>query len=109
MLVGKSDVAIQELERRVKDVEEFKKYCDSLVPEEFKHISAIRNNQRYICCLILRTSKCIPWNIKLSCINRVMQDIQIVCYTDMLIEVDILLGMIDKERVNKMWRDEEFK
>ena len=38
-----------------------------------------------------------------------MQDIQIVGYTDMLIEVDILLGMIDKERVNKMWRDEEFK
>lgn len=109
MLVGKCDVALQELEYRAKNAEEFKKYSDSLVPEDFRHIIAILNNQRYVCCLILRTSKIIPWDVKSTCINNVMRDIQIIGYTDMLIEIDMLLGMINKERIEKIWKKEGLK
>lgn len=99
MLVGKSYVELHDLVRHTKDVDMFKEYCDSLVPSEFKHVQAIIDNQRYLCCLVLRQAKTVDWDKKSQIIESVMRDIKIIGFTDTVVEVSTLFGLADKERI----------
>lgn len=101
MLVGKIDVSLQEVERHAHTAEELIAYSDSLVPSEFKHCEAIIGNQRYVCCLILRNSKSWTWQHKKEIMSQVMAVAKIVGYTDSLIEVGTVYGLVNQIKVNK--------
>ena len=101
MIVGRADITLEDVEKHIKDVEQFINYSDSLVPEEFKHVTAIIHNQRYLCCLILRTSQRVSWDKKKEIIDNVMFGIRIVGYTDEVISARVLLDLADQEKLNK--------
>lgn len=101
MLIGKASVDKAKLLASLKTVDKFIAFSDSLVPEEFRHVQAILSNQRYICCLLLRKEKSVDWNVKKEIIEKVMEDISIVGYTDVLIEVNKLFAFADMRKVKR--------
>lgn len=104
MLVGKTDVDVRELEVRARDKEEFIKYSDSLIPKDFIHIKAVIDNQRYLCCLLIRASNKVSWEVKKELLDRIMPEISIVGFTDTLIEVNTLFGIANMDKVEKYYR-----
>lgn len=104
MLVGKSNVNLQELLAHTATAEAFIEYSDSLVPSEFRHVKAIIDNQRYLCCLLLRQSKSISWDKKKEILDCVLYDVHIVGYTNCVIEVGTLFALTNRENVNKYYR-----
>ena len=104
MLVGKSNIELHDLLKHIQNAETFTEYCDSLVPSEFRHVQAIIDNQRYLCCLMLRQAKTVDWSVKSQIIENVMCDIKIIGFTDMIIEVNTLFGLADKERILQFGR-----
>ena len=101
MLVGKSDVDTSELVKHTRTSEEFLMYTDSLVPYDFRHNKTIVDNQRYLCCLLLRSCDGVSWDIKKKILDDVMPAIHIVGFTDMLIDVNSLFGLINKDKLMK--------
>ena len=106
MLVGQSNVSIAELEKNARDLDAFKKYCDSLVPEDFRHVSSIVNNQRYICAMMLRNSSHVTWKQKKDIVDEIMRGIRIVGYTDQVIDLSVLLNRVDVKRLEMYFQKE---
>lgn len=101
MIVGQSNVSLKSLERHAHSAKEFIEFSDSLVPEEFRHISAFTSNQRYLNCLLLRKSQLVPWDRKKEIISEVMKGLSIIGYTDTVIEVGWLYSVVDFNKVEK--------
>lgn len=92
MIVGTSKLKEEDLVKYAKTVETFHEYCIQLIPEEFRHIQPIVNNQIYLCCLCLRKCDAVPWNVKKDILQETLKDVRIVGYTNELIDfVDILV------------------
>ena len=106
MIVGKVEVDVSVLAKHIKNKEEFLAYCDSLVPSEFRHNEHIINNQRYLCCLLLRKTNYVPWSQKKELLDEVMSSIRIVGYVDILIEANVIFSMVDNSKLNKYARKE---
>ena len=101
MIVGRSDVSILEVERHSKDVKTFIQFADSLIPQEFRNVLAIQQNQRYLCCLILRKSKSISWDKKEALITEVLAQVRITGFVDNIISAEDIWTFVDKEKLNK--------
>lgn len=99
MVIGVIDICKSKLVGHIGSVEEFIAYCDALVPQEFRHVEAIVGNQRYLCCITLRSMGNVPWDKRKEIISAVLRDTRIVGYTDTLIEAESLLRMSDIKRV----------
>lgn len=99
IIVGKVDINLKELEKCSWNYDKFIEYSDSLVPEEFRHIKAITDNQRYLCAVRVRKLSNIPWDVRADLVNRVMQEVSIVGYADQLIEAVSLHLLVNKEKV----------
>lgn len=99
MIIGVADIPESEITKHIQSVEEFCVYCEQLVPEEYRHIKAIVDNQKYYCCLILRQITGISWPKKRGLINVVMSSVQIVGYVDSVVEVSVLNDMVNRERL----------
>ena len=101
MIVGKAYISEIELQHNVKSAEEFIKFCDNLVPKEFRGCKGIVNNQRYLCCLYLRKCKSVSWDVKKEILNTVMPQISVIGYINNLVEVNTLYSHVDMGKVNK--------
>ncbi|MBQ2885857.1 MAG: hypothetical protein IJE43_19200 [Alphaproteobacteria bacterium] len=97
MIVGTSNVIKSEMAKHVKSLTDFKQYCKSLVPEEFRHIDAIVNNQQYLCCLVLRKDNNVSWSIKKDLIDAVMRETKIVGCTNELINIADILFFLERD------------
>ena len=96
MIVGISKIDAQEMAKHTKTVEEFKEYCISLVPEEFRHVKAIVGNQTYLCCLELRRNANVNWDTKKLILNTLLREVHIVGCTNELINVADMLVYIER-------------
>lgn len=96
MIVGTSKIDDLELSKHIDSTDDFKQYCISLVPEEFRHLEAIISNQMYICCLYLRRSNRVSWDIKKDIINEVLREVHIVGCTNELINVTEILMYLER-------------
>jgi len=101
MIVGTSSVDEQELSRHVDTITEFYAYCDSLVPREFRHNKKIRDNQRYVCALMIRKNNEIKWDRKKYLINQVMRESKVTGYTDTLHDVEEIFEFASKKLMDK--------
>jgi len=101
MIVGASRVDKQELVLASTSVQSFEEFCVAQVPDEFKHCREIVDNQKYLCCIILRSIKTVPWDKKKPVIDDVMRGLSIVGFTDTLVEATSLLGVANLKRVKK--------
>ncbi len=102
MIIGTIHVNEQSLVRSADTVERFCEYCKQLVPEEYRHVQAIVENQQYYCCLLLRRLESISWSRKREIINGVMRSIRIVGYTDSLVEATSLAQYVNVDRLRGM-------
>lgn len=92
MIVGTSKISTKDLIKYATSVESFKEYCVSLIPEEYRHLQVIVNNQVYICCLCLRKCEAVSWDVKKQILDKCLQDIRIVGCTNALIDfTDVLM------------------
>ena len=106
MVIGKAVEAI-DVVKHIKNPEEFVEYCYSLVPQEFQHVPAIKNNQVYYCILILRSTKMVDWPTKNKIINAVMPSVRIVGYTNQLIEARQLINAVSNNKLHKYKRSDK--
>lgn len=101
MIIGTMAIDTEALVKNSKTAEQFNKFCESLVPEEFRHIHAITDNQKYICCMIYRRLKNVAWPKKRELLNEVLRGLHIIGFADMIIEASSLMGMVDQKRIEK--------
>lgn len=101
MIVGTTSINIEALIKNSGTVTQFENFCESLVPEEFRHIRTIIDNQKYLCCMIYRKLENVTWSRKKELLNEVLRGLRIVGLTDMLVEASSLIGMINRERIEK--------
>lgn len=101
MIVGCADVDLVELRRNCSTKLQLMEYAESLVPEEFRHIKDIVDNQCYLCCLTLRKDTKVSWDIKKPVIDDVMRAISITGFTDCLVEVKSLFALVDLDKLQK--------
>lgn len=104
MLLGKSDVDIIELRKHMVDYETYCAYCDSLIPEEFRHVKELCDNQRYYCAMNIRKSEDIPWDKKKDLIVTVMSNVTVTGLTDMCIDIETLKPYMGRARMEKFFR-----
>lgn len=99
MIVGKSDVSIDELLGHISSVEEFCRYSDSLVPEIFRSVAGIVGNQRYLCCLVIRNSDKVSWDTKKKVLPLFFSKSKLCGYVDYVIEAHDLLDMSSEQKI----------
>lgn len=99
VIVGTIHVDEKLLVKSADTVSHFCEYCEGLVPEEYRHVRAIVENQQYYCCLLLRRVDSLSWSRKREIIDGVMKGIKIVGYTDSLIEAAGLAQYVDVDRL----------
>lgn len=99
MIVGKSDISIDELVTHISSVEEFCKYSDSLIPEIFRNVTGIVGNQRYLCCLVIRNSNKVSWDTKKKVLPLFFSKSKLCGYVDCIIEAYDLLDMSSKQKI----------
>lgn len=101
MLVGKSNINDVDIRKHCRSYEDYCKFCDSLVPEAYRHKVEIIMNQRYYCALLMRKSSIISWDIKKDLINVIMEKNQVTGFTDTVLEVGLLEDYIDDRKMKK--------
>lgn len=104
MLLGKSLIDENVLKTKLGSLEIYYNYCDSLIPEEFRHIEQLKYNQRYLCTLVLRKSERIPWDMKKDIIVAVMSETRVAGLTDSCIELSQLHEYISRDKMEKYKR-----
>lgn len=104
MLVGNSKVSVADVEKHCQSTGTFLDFADSLVPEEFKHVQAIIDNQRYLCCLLLRRSTKYPYDKKAEIIENVMSNVSIVGYVNDIEDVSSIYSLVDYKRLEEYRR-----
>lgn len=103
MIVGNGSITIADVESHSASADVLIEYSDSLIPEEYKHIKEIRDNQRYLCCLLLRQSSTVPWDRKKEILDRVLYDTRITGFTDSVVEARSVWDFVDRSRL-EMYR-----
>ena len=94
MLIGTSKIS-NGLERHIDSYEDFMKYAKSLVPQEFRHNTALIHNQAYFNAMTLRKATYIPWEKKkelLDTINLLQKASYFFIGADLYIASDALIG-----------------
>lgn len=104
MLLGKAIIEEAELGRHIASKEEFYLWCDNMIPEEFRHVKEIRDNQRYLCTLILRKSDKVAWDKKKDLIISILTETRVTGLTDSCIEVSQLSDYIGRPLMEKYLR-----
>lgn len=104
MLLGKAVIEGAELKAHISSLEDFYGYCDSLVPEEFRHLKQIRDNQRYLCAMVLRKSNLVPWDKKKDLLVSIMSETRVIGLTDVCIDISQLYEYISRKRMEKYKR-----
>lgn len=109
MIVGNKNIDLGKLRRVCKTEESLVNFCESLVPKYVRHISAIRDNQRYLVALHLRRIESIPFKEREYWSNYLTNDIRvtgllnsIVDFNDLISHTDIrtLVNYITQENQN---------
>lgn len=103
MLIGTSKIS-NGLERHIDSYEDFMEYAKSLVPQEYRHNTALIHNQAYFNAMTLRKATYIPWEKKKELLETVMKSITVSGYTDVIIDIDAIYDYVDNKRVDKFWR-----
>lgn len=101
MLVGTSNVNEVQLIKSCKSYERYCEYCDSLVPDAYKHRQDILMNQRYYCALIIRKSNALSWGVKKDLINTIMEHNKATGLTSAVLEVGLLTDYIDEKKMKR--------
>lgn len=99
MIVWDKTVELADLEKHCSSADAFLQFCDSIVPEGYRHIVQLLNNQRYYCALLLRKSERVNWDKKKAIIKAVMDDICVIGYSDVVMAVDEIFTYVDFERL----------
>lgn len=96
MIVGTSKIDTIELAKHTKSCDDFKEYCISLVPEQFRHLQVVVNNQIYICCLYLRRCNNVDWSRKKEIIKSVLEEVHVVGCTNELIDIGDIIMYLER-------------
>lgn len=109
MIIGSSSVNNAELIKCSKSYDDFLAYCKKLVPQEFRHVDVIINNQCYFCALKLRSCKEVSWEVKKPLCNEVLRKHQICGGLNEIIEVGNLLTIVNIQRLKDFIAYEQYQ
>lgn len=102
MIVGNSNLSIEDVTNHSNSYEELIEFSDLQIPEEWRHVQAIIDNQRYVCALLLRKSS-LKWDKKKPIIDRIMSEVSVVGYSDTLYDAKTIWSEISREGVRNYY------
>lgn len=100
MLVGNANITVDNVSAHASSVQTLFEYSDSLIPREYANCKGIRDNQRYLCCVLLRKSTTVSWDHKKKLLNEAMPQIRVSGLANSVLSVDILKTYANQERLN---------
>lgn len=104
MIVGSLLTDTNSLKNYISSYDTYCEYCESLVPEEFRHIKSIVLNQRYYVTLLLRREDTISWEDKKELIAHVMKNVKVAGLTDAILEVSQVLKECNEQIILDYFR-----
>lgn len=103
MIIGSMQVEVQELRKYLSSVPVFREYAKSLVPEEYRHIKEIVDNQVYYNLLVLRKTESIHWQVKKELIIEIANSVKLTGLIDKVFDIAALEHCVNEERVRKFY------
>lgn len=100
MIIGTTQVSLLELQKHIDSARNFMLYAEALVPERYRHVKEIVDNQVYYNLLIIRKAESIQWKIKKDLIDEVMGKIFIKGFMDVIFDVATLETQVNMVKVH---------
>ena len=100
MFIGSKDLDLDFLRKNFYNIEKLKNYSNSLIPEEFRHLDQIQDNQLYYIVLNLRKIGITDYRKLKSVTRELLSGIKIMGYVNSVIEVTSLYSIVNIDRVN---------
>lgn len=99
MIVGTKKIDIAQLRRASKDITILRRYCENLIPSQFKHIPEILNNQKYLVALTLRGLLGMSFKRKDFIVEELLSETSITGVTHQFVDIEDLLGACDIDKL----------
>lgn len=103
MIVGEVNVTVEDVATHSSSYEKLIEFSDNLIPSEWRHVPAIRDNQRYLCALLLRKCSSITWDKKKPIIDRILSEVRVVGYVNELFDAKQIWSEVSVEGVMKYY------
>lgn len=100
MFVGSTNIDKDKLRRIFKDPSLVKAYSDSLIPEEFRHIRELQDNQLYIVAMTIRRIGLNDYKAMEKSINQLLKGVRITGFTQSLVEISFVYNLVNNDKVN---------
>lgn len=100
MIIGSTNVDKSFLMRNFKYTDKIIEYSNSLIPDEFRHIKELRDNQLYYICMTLRKLGLSDYRALHNSIHTLLKGVRITGYVDDVLEVSLLYNLVNRDKVN---------
>lgn len=107
MLIATREYSVEMLLQVYEDQDKLDEYVLSLIPEKFKHVSAILSNQKYFINYKILNDKDIPMDQKTLLSNALVARVHVVGYLDEFTTMDEIRRYVNMDRVAEYHRIEE--
>lgn len=97
MIVGTTEVPIEELKVVVNGHSDIVEYAVGLVPTWARHVRGIVNNQRYYVAVLLRNITSIPYKVRQPLIEKLLNGIALTGLATNVCSITDIIEMCDKE------------
>lgn len=94
---------VQDLKRYCHDVDKFKAYSKSLIPERFRDIPELESNQLYVCANVILKSD-VHYDIKGVLVEKCMESVHIYGCLQNVIELVVVEQMLDANKLEEYIR-----
>ena len=100
MIVGSTKIDYEFLRRNYKNVENIKRYIVGCIPERFRHVRQIYDNQTYYVCMCLRKVGITDYKELHATLHSLLSGVKITGYVDFVVECEFLLQLSNKDKLN---------
>ena len=97
MIVGTTDVSVEDLKVVVNSHRDIVEYAVSLVPTWARHVKGIVNNQRYFVAVTLRNITSIPYKTRQPLIMKLLDGVALTGLATNVCSITSIVDMCDKE------------
>lgn len=99
MLVGCTSLSNEKLLKIYRNPEALRHYSNSLIPEEFRHVKELQDNQLYFVCMTLRKLGIKDYKELQKTIHELLKGLRVTGYVNDVVEVSFLYNIVNKSKV----------
>lgn len=99
MFVGSSNIDREYLKKIYRNPDRIREYSNSLIPQEFRHLEILRDNQLYFVCMTLRKIGITDYKTLQNTIRELLKGVRITGYTDEVTDITFLYNIVNMNKV----------